>query len=228
MENPFSLWVFLSQSPLLWLTVTLLVYTTTDAVSAATRRHPLANPVLHAMWIIALFLVLTGTSYSTYFAGAQFVHFLLGPATVALAVPLYQNRKLVTAAIVPMLLALISGLGSDPPNLLGGSFVTISSGSVPEGKALFELGNPFLHPIRPPVSQFIFTAFDWSLDIDTVLGTLESVLGRMADGVTKMITEQCEAGSARSGVELAQLLAPLPIGNFALVTEIEFSSPPAT
>jgi hypothetical protein len=108
-DNPFSLWVYLSQSPLLWLTVTLLVYATTDAVSLATRRHPLANPVLHAMWIIGAFLLATGTSYATYFAGAQFVHFLLGPATVALAVPLYENRKRVVSSIVPMLVALLAG-----------------------------------------------------------------------------------------------------------------------
>ena len=108
-ENPFSLWVYLSQSPLLWLTVTLLVYAIADAISLATQRNPLANPVLHSMWIIGAFLLLTGTSYTTYFGGAQFVHFLLGPATVALAVPLYENRKQVTAAILPMLAALLVG-----------------------------------------------------------------------------------------------------------------------
>ncbi|KJC33754.1 membrane protein [Bradyrhizobium sp. LTSP885] len=108
-DNPFSLWVYLSQSPLLWLTVTLLTYAVTDAVSLATRRHPLANPVLHSMWIIGVFLLVTKTSYTTYFAGAQFVHFLLGPATVALAVPLYENRKRVAAAILPMLIALAVG-----------------------------------------------------------------------------------------------------------------------
>jgi predicted murein hydrolase (TIGR00659 family) len=108
-ENPFSLWVFLSQSPLLWLTVTLLTYAVADAVSLATGRHPLANPVLHSIWIIGVFLLLTGTSYTTYFAGAQFVHFLLGPAIVALAVPLYENRKVVVAAILPMLAALVVG-----------------------------------------------------------------------------------------------------------------------
>jgi predicted murein hydrolase (TIGR00659 family) len=108
-ENPFSLWVYLSQSPLLWLTVTLLTYAITDAVSLATGRHALANPVLHSIWIIGAFLMLTGTSYTTYFGGAQFVHFLLGPATVALAVPLYENRKPVIAALLPMLLALVAG-----------------------------------------------------------------------------------------------------------------------
>jgi len=108
-DNPFSLWVYLSQSPLLWLTVTLLTYVVADAVSLATHRHPLANPVLHSLWIIGVFLVLTGTSYTTYFSGAQFVHFLLGPATVALDVPLYENRKVVAASILPMLVALAVG-----------------------------------------------------------------------------------------------------------------------
>jgi predicted murein hydrolase (TIGR00659 family) len=108
-ENPLSLWVYLSQSPLLWLTVTLLVYAIADAVSLATHRNPLANPVLHSMWIIGAFLKLTDTSYTTYFGGAQFVHFLLGPATVALAVPLYENRKIVQSAILPMLVALAVG-----------------------------------------------------------------------------------------------------------------------
>src|ERR1700690_4117983 len=108
-RDPFSLWVYLSQSPLLWLTVTLLVYAIADAISIGTHRNPLANPVLHSMWIIGAFLLLTGTSYTTYFGGAQFVHFLLGPATVALAVPLYENRKVVMAAVLPMLAALVAG-----------------------------------------------------------------------------------------------------------------------
>jgi predicted murein hydrolase (TIGR00659 family) len=108
-DNPFSLWVYLSQSPLLWLTVTLSIYAIADAVSIRTHRHPLANPVLHSIWIIGAFLLLTGTSYTTYFGGAQFVHFLLGPATVALAVPLYENRRQVVAAILPMLVALVVG-----------------------------------------------------------------------------------------------------------------------
>ena len=108
-DNPFSLWVYLSRSPLLWLSVTLLVYAIADAVSLKTDRHPLANPVLHSMWIIGAFLLLTGTSYATYFGGAQFVHFLLGPATVALALPLYENRKVVASAILPMLVALAAG-----------------------------------------------------------------------------------------------------------------------
>lgn len=105
----FALWVYLSRTPLLWLTVTLIAYAIADRFSAATNRHPLANPVLHAVWMIAALLELSSTPYKTYFEGAQFVHFMLGPATVALALPLYQNRKVVARAIIPMLAALLAG-----------------------------------------------------------------------------------------------------------------------
>ncbi len=108
-DNFFSLWVYLSRTPLLWLSVTLIAYAVADRFSAATGRHPLANPVLHAVWMIALLLALSGTPYKTYFEGAQFVHFMLGPATVALALPLYQNRRVVARAIAPMLAALVAG-----------------------------------------------------------------------------------------------------------------------
>ncbi|MDR3465512.1 MAG: LrgB family protein [Xanthobacteraceae bacterium] len=107
--SPFSLWVYLSQTPLLWLTVTLVVYALADALSQASGRNPLLNPVLHALWVIGVFLHLTGTPYQVYFGGAQFVHFLLGPVTVALAVPLYENRRVVRRALVAMLLALVVG-----------------------------------------------------------------------------------------------------------------------
>ncbi|MGY3238477.1 putative murein hydrolase (TIGR00659 family) [Bradyrhizobium sp. USDA 4472] len=108
-ENSFSLWVYLSQSPLVWLTGTLSVYGIADAFSLATNRHPLANPVLHSIWIIGAVLIITDTPYTTYFAGAQFVHFLLGPATVALAIPLYDNRARVAAALLPMVISLVVG-----------------------------------------------------------------------------------------------------------------------
>jgi predicted murein hydrolase (TIGR00659 family) len=48
-------------------------------------------------------------NYERYFAGAQFIHFLLGPATVALGIPLYEKLSLVRANLVPMIAALIVG-----------------------------------------------------------------------------------------------------------------------
>lgn len=53
---------------------------------------PLANPVLWSMVVLAAGLLAFGVPYPTYFGGAQFIHFLLGPAVVALAWPLWMRR----------------------------------------------------------------------------------------------------------------------------------------
>ena len=105
----FALWVYLARTPLLWLTVTILVYCACDRVAAALKRAPLANPVLLSVCVIGLLVRATGTPYGVYFDGAQFIHFLLGPAPVALAIPLYQNRRLVMRSILPMACALLAG-----------------------------------------------------------------------------------------------------------------------
>jgi predicted murein hydrolase (TIGR00659 family) len=106
---PFRLWVYLQTTPLFWLTATLGAYLIADGLAQAARRHPLVNPVAIAIALLAMLLTLTGTDYQTYFNGAQFVHFLLGPATVALAVPLYRNLELVRRNLLPMAAALIVG-----------------------------------------------------------------------------------------------------------------------
>ncbi|HMO28356.1 LrgB family protein [Enterovirga sp.] len=107
--NAFSLWVYLSASPLLWLTVTLIAWLVADALARAARGNAFVNPVLISIVLVGALLRLTGTPYERYFEGAQFVHFLLGPATVALGVPLYRNLALVRRNLLPMLAALLVG-----------------------------------------------------------------------------------------------------------------------
>jgi predicted murein hydrolase (TIGR00659 family) len=104
-----DIWVYLSATPLLGLTITLVVYQLAYWVYRRAGFHPLLNPVALAVLALVVVLKATGTDYATYFDGAQFVHFLLGPATVALAVPLYgQLGKLKTQAL-PLLGALLIG-----------------------------------------------------------------------------------------------------------------------
>ena len=104
-----AIWVYLAASPLLGLTITLLAYLVAQALYAKSRFNPLVNPVLIAVALLVMLLEITGTPYATYFEGAQFVHFLLGPATVAIAVPLVRHRTLVLTNIVPMAAALLAG-----------------------------------------------------------------------------------------------------------------------
>lgn len=92
MPDFVQLWVYLSATPLFGLTATLVVYVLAQSVYARLGHPPWANPVMWSVIVLASGLVATGVPYPTYFAGAQFIHFLLGPAVVALAWPLWQRR----------------------------------------------------------------------------------------------------------------------------------------
>ena len=104
-----DIWVYLAQTPLLWLTLTLLVYSGAQWLFAKSGELPLVNPVLLSITALVTVLLVTGTPYDAYFEGAQFVHFLLGPATVALAVPLYNQLGKVRSKLLPLSLALVAG-----------------------------------------------------------------------------------------------------------------------
>ena len=109
MADFVQLWVYLSSTPLFGLTATLVTYVTAQAVYERMQRAPWANPVLWSVVAIGAVLLLTRTPYPTYFAGAQFVHVLLGPAVVALAWPLWLRRAEVRRRGVALVLAALVG-----------------------------------------------------------------------------------------------------------------------
>ena len=104
-----ELWIYLSATPLFGLTATLVVYLLAQAAYSKLDNAPWANPVLWSVMAIAGGLLLTGVDYPTYFAGAQFIHFLLGPAVVALGWPLWQRRVELRARFGRVLLAALLG-----------------------------------------------------------------------------------------------------------------------
>lgn len=104
-----DIWVYLSASPLLWLTATLVAYQGAFWLYTRVKMNPLANPVAIAVAALVALLWFTGTPYAVYFEGAQFVHFLLGTATVALAVPLYANFETLKRNLLPLGGALAAG-----------------------------------------------------------------------------------------------------------------------
>jgi len=109
--NEFSsIWVYLSATPLLGLTLTLAAYISAFALYRRSDYNPLLNPVAISVALLILLLLATGTRYADYFEGAQFVHFLLGPATVALAVPLYLQLGRLRALLAPIVVSLLVGI----------------------------------------------------------------------------------------------------------------------
>jgi predicted murein hydrolase (TIGR00659 family) len=126
-----EIWVYLAASPLLGLTLTLLAYQGAVMVSKRCDNHPLANPVLLAVSALVTLLWITGTPYGHYFDGAQFVHFLLGPATVALAIPLHAQFARLKRMALPVLAALLAGsLTASISGVVIGSLLRASDGTL--------------------------------------------------------------------------------------------------
>ncbi|WP_425257159.1 LrgB family protein [Rubrivivax sp. RP6-9] len=119
MQNFVELWVYLSATPLFGLTATLAAYVAAQAVYQWLGQAPWANPVLWTVLLLAALLGTTGTPYPTYFSGAQFIHFLLGPAVVALAWPLWQRRAELRRRALPLLAAALAGGGVAAASAVG-------------------------------------------------------------------------------------------------------------
>lgn len=109
-------WAEITLSPLFGFTLTIAVMLMYQALY---NRFPssLINPFLFSMVTIIAFLLLTGTPYEHYEKGASMLTFFLGPAIVALAIPLYRQFDKLKANALPVLLGIAAGV-----------FVSITSG----------------------------------------------------------------------------------------------------
>jgi predicted murein hydrolase (TIGR00659 family) len=116
-----SFWVYLSASPLWWLTLTVLVYLLAQKLFLKSGSLSLLNPIALSIIFLIVLLMMSGTPYERYFAGAQFLHFLLGPATVALAVPLFRQLPRLKAIWFPVAVSLSVGV-------LTGAFSAVAIG----------------------------------------------------------------------------------------------------
>ena len=106
----YEVWVYLQAEPLFWLTLTIGCYLLADYLYKAAHLFPLLNPVAVSVLLVSLCLISFDIEYERYFDGAKFIHFLLGPATVALAVPIYLNWRVVLAGRLAIIATLFLGV----------------------------------------------------------------------------------------------------------------------
>ncbi|WP_174874996.1 LrgB family protein [Vogesella oryzae] len=99
-------------SPLSGVLLTLLAYRIALIFSRRYHGHPLANTVLLGAVIVVLTLLALGMDFQQYMLGAGFIQFLLGPVTVALAVPLYNNLGRLRRNAVTILFCILLGSAS--------------------------------------------------------------------------------------------------------------------
>lgn len=99
----------LAASSVLWLTLTFCVYLAALALYRRAGANPLLLPVLTGTAVVVALLLASGTDYTTYAEGVRPLSLLIGPATVALAVPLVRQWSRLRALWLPLLLALLVG-----------------------------------------------------------------------------------------------------------------------
>ncbi len=168
---PAELWTQLTASPLLGLSVTLLAYLAGAWLFKRSGQKPLCNPVLIAIVLISLLLWATGTPYQRYFDGAQFIHFLLGPATVALAVPLHAYWRRLRQMALPLVVALFAGSATAAFSAMGLAWLF---GASPE--TIFSLGPK---SVTTPIAMGVAEQIGGIPSLTAVLVILTGILGAM-------------------------------------------------
>lgn len=105
----FHVWAYLQARPLFGLASTLCAWEVACIIDRRAGHKAFSNPTVLAVILLIAGLLITGTSYQTYFSGAVYIYFLLGPATVALAVPMYANWPAIKRHFIPIMVSLSAG-----------------------------------------------------------------------------------------------------------------------
>ena len=108
-QKLYYIWIYLQAEPLFWLTLTIGSYLIADFIYRKSNLFPLLNPVALSVLLVSLILISFNIQYERYFDGAKFIHFLLGPATVAFAIPIYRKWDLIVSNSKAILISLILG-----------------------------------------------------------------------------------------------------------------------
>ena len=108
---------YVTSTPLVWLIVTISAYKIGILVYEKSGKNAFLQPIVIAYMIMLPILIVTNIPYKQYFESVSIIHFILGPATVALALPLYKNLKLIRSYFMPIVVTLF----------LGGAFTILSA-----------------------------------------------------------------------------------------------------
>ncbi len=223
-----DIWVYLSASPLLHLTLTLLAFQTGNWIYTKGNKNPLLNPVMIAVIVTVGILSVSGTSYQEYFEGAQFVHFILGPATVALAIPLYRQFDKVRKSAPAIIISILTGSLTAIISALSIGFLLKSSNDT-----LISLAPK---SVTAPVAMGISEQLGGLPSLTAVLVILTGIIGAMLGpfilniiGIKDWAARGLAMGTASHGIgtarayqvsEVAGAFSGLAMGLNALATAI--------
>ena len=167
--NIHEIWVYLSGSPLLALILTLAAYQAGLSAYERAGRNPLANPVAIAVLLVAFAITVIDMPYEKYFEGAQFVHFLLGTATVALAVPIHQGMAGLKGRVFPLLAALLAGGATSIASAVGIAKLLGADAAI--------IGGLYAKSVTAPIAMGVAERMQVSPTLTAVFAVTTGILG---------------------------------------------------
>ena len=172
-------------NPAFWLLLTLAIFILGQKIFFAARFNPLLSPIIITVASLIALLKTLNVPYETYFSGAGFIHFLLGPATVALAVPLYEQRRNLARLWLPLLCGLFAGCIAAIFSVIAiGWMLGLSSETI-----LSMVPKSVTTPIAMGISENIGGMPDLTAALVVITGILGSIIGRPFFNILKIRSE---------------------------------------
>lgn len=164
-----EIWVYLSGDPLFALVLTLATYQIGYTIYVKSNRNPILNPAAISIILVTVCISILDMPYEKYFEGAQFVHFLLGTATVALAIPIYRGFKSLKGKIIAIFIALSAGSAASIA-----SAVLISK-HMGAGENI--VGSMYAKSVTAPIAMGIAERIQVSPTLTAVFTVITGILG---------------------------------------------------
>lgn len=164
-----EIWVYLSGDPLFALVITLATYQLGYVLYVKLNRNPIVNPVAISVILTCAMIQFLDMPYAKYFEGAQFVHFLLGTATVALAIPIYHGFKNMGRKILPIIFAMLVG---STASVLSAVAITKFMGA---GDTI--VGSMYAKSVTAPIAMGIAERIGVSPTLTAVFTVITGMLG---------------------------------------------------
>lgn len=94
---------------LLWIAITILIFLFFNHIFIHFHRTIYLQPVFWSLILLGSLLLFFKIDYKIYFESTKILNLLLGPTTVAFAIPLYEQRKKIREVIYPLSISLLVG-----------------------------------------------------------------------------------------------------------------------
>jgi len=183
MNNTLSLaefWLQFSHSPLFALILTLLAFYIGNELYLKSGRNPLVNPVAIAVISVASAITFLDIPYDTYFSGAGVIHFLLGTATVSLAVPIYLGFDKLRGKMIPIFAAIMAGSAVSIISAVGTARLLGASDDI--------VGSLYAKSVTAPISMGIAERIHVSPTLTAVSTIITGILGAI---LAKYVLNAC-------------------------------------